>query len=1149
MFLLATTATQTHKKMAKALININKSFQRSTSLESDYLSNDVVSNFIISNLGIETLGRIVSGASSPKGNKSWSIIGPYGSGKSSFSAFLTSYLSVDDVSKAAQRKINKFWPNQAKAIQKERRSLGRGLLPVPITCERSPLNLVLLKGLRKALEGNASTSGKKPKIFHEIDRAINEVNASHTLLDSSVISIFNSAITYLHKSKSDSQKDGICLILDEFGKCLEWAAQSSSMNSSDNNDIYLLQKLAEAAGRTTAGKFILMTVQHQGIEEYAESLTLKQQKEWHKISGRFEIVPYLESPQHLVHLISNAIHLAKNAPKKWLKKSENVVSEAAKITSQKLPVSALQSCFPLCPSVAMMLGPLFRRDIGQNERSLFSFLSSNEPNGFSSFIDGITTSGAPPHFAITNLYDYLTTSLKSSILKSQDSRAWATAEEAIRRLPKSSSAIHVDIIKSITLLTLAGESVGLKADTKTIEFCVGASKAKIKGAVKDLQNDSILVYREFKGAFQLWDGSDIDPQQCLANARKHVIAQGDVAKHVQAFADVPPLIATKHYLETGTLRSLECSFASDGLGVDLTQYEGDHDGVLILGFPDSSQEIISKSKVNRSKSEKPVLYFQIAKDTELFESMVNLLAARHVFVAVKGLESDPIAQRIFNDYKNEADHKFHKELSNVFAGRYKGNWHLNGKSIAAGAPSSIASQCLSLAYADCPHIHNELINRSKVSVAISKARRNLLGRMVTNFEEKDLGIEKYPPELSIYQSVLLEHGLHKEVNGELGFVSPPVESPLGKIWDFFNEQLEGTLGNAINLSDLFDEIAKPPFGIRRGLAPVLFFSYYLTKRDSVFLYIDGSFIPAIREHEINMLLTQPKYISVQKMSTDSGHDGILSVYHKGLEMKASVKPTLINIVRDLVTRINPLDNYSKSVTSGDMLSPATPVIRGHILSARNPLKLLFENIPEAFEKEGQKLTASNVKNMMAELESCQARLLEKITEASSVALNLPISPFSRWKDRWATWAELNVVFGTVQPLCRIVSAAQGAIDGKFTEGDSSEWWPLFATRVSGKPTTKWDNNDFINFKSILSEASRQLLTAEASSGGNVVTTIMGPDCRGETFVSDPEMLAAPAMASLLNAAEKIANQTGISPEQLFALAAYHSTSKKQKTTT
>jgi hypothetical protein len=39
------------------------------------------------------------------------------------------------------------------------------------------------------------------------------------------------------------------------------------------------------------------------------------------------------------------------------------------------------------------------------------------------------------------------------------------------------------------------------------------------------------------------------------------------------------------------------------------------------------------------------------------------------------------------------------------------------------------------------------------------------------------------------------------------------------------------------------------------------------------------------------------------------------------------------------------------------------------------------------------------------------------------------------------------------------------------------------------------------------------------------------------------------MASLLNAAEKIANQTGISPEQLFALAAYHSTSKKQKTTT
>lgn len=1134
--------------MAKTLININKSFQRSTSLESDYLSNDVVSNFIISNLGIETLSRIVLGANAPNGNKSWSIIGPYGSGKSSFCAFLTSYLCVDEVSKPAQRKLKRMWPEQAKVLTKARGGVGRGLLPVPITCERSPLNLILLKGLRKALVQNASSAGKKPKIFSEIDSAIDRVNSSETLLDSRVIDIFDAAISYLHKSSSASKKNGICLVLDEFGKCLEWAAQCSSTSNTNNNDIYLLQKLAEAAGRTSTGKFILITVQHQGIEEYAESLTLKQQKEWHKISGRFEIIPYLESPQHLVHLISNAIRLSKSAPQKWSKESQGIVTEAVKNTSQNLPEEALRNCFPLCPSVAMMLGPLFRRDIGQNERSLFSFLSSNEPNGFSSFIDGITAAGEAPRFTTANLYDYLTVSLKSSILKSRDSRVWGTAEEAIRRLPKSSTAIHVDIIKAVTLLTLAGESVGLKADTKTIQFCINSKKSATAAAIKSLQDNSILVYREFKDAFQLWDGSDIDPQKCLADARRHIIAQGDVAKHIQAFVEVPPLIATKHYLESGTLRSLECSFASDDLDISLTEYEGYHDGVLILGFPDSKYNEMSKAKIARDKLSKPVLYFQLSKDTALFDSMVNLLAAQHVFVSVDGLNSDPIAQRIFNDYRDESSQKFHKELSNVFAGRYQGDWHLNGKAIPTGHPSSIASQCLSLAYVDCPHIHNELINRSKVSVAISKARRNLLSRMVTNSEETNLGIEKYPPELSIYQSVFLEHGLHQGGEGKLRFVTPPPKSPLGKVWKFFNDQLEGTLGNAINLSDLFDEIAKPPFGIRRGLAPVLFFSYYLTKKDSVFLYIDGSFIPSIKEHEINMLLTQPKYISVQKMSTDSGHDKVLTIYHKGLGLKPETTPTLINIVRNLVTRIRPLDDYTKAVTSTDMLSPSTPVIRGHILSARNPLKLLFTDIPEAFEKNGLKLTALNIKNAIAELESCQARLLEKITEASSVALNVSVVPFSAWKDRWANWAALSKEFSTVQPLCRIVSAAQSAIDEEIDEHEPRLWWSLFATRVSGKPTSKWDNNDFVNFKSVLSEASRQLITAEASSGGNVVTTIMGPDCQGETIVSDPEMMPMANIAALWDLAEEITTQTGLSAEQIFALAAYRSTNANNKTT-
>src|SRR5207244_9930302 len=83
-------------------------------------------------------------------------------------------------------------------------------------------------------------------------------------------------------------------------------------------------------------------------------------------------------------------------------------------------------------------------------------------------------------------------------------------------------------------------------------------------------------------------------------------------------------------------------------------------------------------------------------------------------------------------------------------------------------------------YSQAPSIRNELLNRRELSSAAAKARRNLLEAMIVHRGEPRLGLTAYPPEVSMYRSVLEEPGLHRKVDGKWGFVTP--EGAMRSLW-------------------------------------------------------------------------------------------------------------------------------------------------------------------------------------------------------------------------------------------------------------------------------------------------------------------------------------------------------------------------------
>src|SRR5205814_3555925 len=102
----------------------------------------------------------------------------------------------------------------------------------------------------------------------------------------------------------DEKAGGLLSLLDELGKFLEYAAFHPQQQ-----DIFLLQKLGEAAAASGDKPLFLVGLLHQGFDAYADNLDQATQHEWEKIAGRFQEVLFNQPLAQIMQLIAAAIRV------------------------------------------------------------------------------------------------------------------------------------------------------------------------------------------------------------------------------------------------------------------------------------------------------------------------------------------------------------------------------------------------------------------------------------------------------------------------------------------------------------------------------------------------------------------------------------------------------------------------------------------------------------------------------------------------------------------------------------------------------------------------------------------------------------------------------------------------------------------------
>ena len=1059
-----------------SLVEVERRFRRSVNLDRDAGSTAALDGYVVTPAVRRTLSQITEGLDDEAGDRAWSLVGPYGSGKSAFAVFLADLLSGSGNPGGDAARSLLEGPNGLATPQ-------QSLLPALLTAERAPLDTLLLKSLRSTVEDIWSTQrGAKPRVLRTIKGLLN--GSSPTLsrcATSDVVGCFEEAVQTI----GDKTGAGLLLIVDEAGKALEYAAQKPT-----RGDVYLLQALAEVAARSDGFPFVILTVLHQSFDRYAHQLGPSDRNEWAKVQGRFGELAFREGGDQIIRLTAAAIRRL-GEPRDaadWARAVSTTAAWVAEGTGwdESRLAGDLDACWPLHPVTTALLGPLFRGRLAQNERSLFAFLSAGEPLSFRDFL---RTNGPDRLYTVDRLYDYATGMLGDRVL-GRDGRQWAEIDTAIRRLPPEADAVDEQVLKTVGLLGMLGDQVGLRASAEIVAACVGEGGAAER-ALDRLKHQSVLVFRQFRDAFQIWEGSDLDLDDLVVRAEGQLPNDFSVAQALQRQAPRTPLVARRHLFETGTLRFFDVRFvdASRLMSGEEANLNGEGDGVVILALPRTEQEGddlrrqqgIAGLAIERLGAGKPVVLVVPEASARLTQLTRELAAAQLVQTTTPELQSDPAARTELSSRIDELLRQIAAEVERAFDPRRSG-WFTAGERLTVAswrdASRALSSLC-DAHYHGAPPIRNELLNRRSLSTSAAKARRNLIEGMILHGDVARLGFEGNPPEVSMYRSLLEGHGLHRRWRGR-GWAFGVPKPALKPLWDEIDGFLSDTEPGRRPLAELYDRLRRPPFGIKDGPLPLIVIAALLARDDEVAVYERGSFMPAWTPSHAERLLRSPDGFEIRRCRIDGLRQMVFTSLAETLRLSAERKPALLDVVRGLVRFVTSLTPYARRTLR---VSQRARDIREALVRAREPAQLVFDELPAACGCPPFGLKQAGAAQRLAEfvealelgldeIQHAYAALIERACTLLADHLSLPRTSADFAPELRRRARHLEDI--AVEPLLK--SFVLRASDEALAPDDLVT---SLLTQLASKPPHEWSDADEDHFRVRAAHVARAFRSAES----------------------------------------------------------------------
>ena len=906
------------------MTTMKRTFSLSANIENGFAEG---AHYIVTPNAQKAISSIVNDFQT--GIHSFTIIGSYGTGKSSFLLALESDL---------KRRVKTPYLLDAKNL------LG--------TSDVEIMNIV----------------GDYTELSTLLRRSLNAEDTTNSVLDELKV----------YYNKCQKQGNFLLIVIDEFGKVLEHAAKNNP-----EKELYFLQKLAEFVN-VPSRQILLLTTLHQNFSAYAKGLTETQVNEWKKVKGRFKEITFVEPIEQLLYLAAKQMQGNNYNEVPACAISLYELAKSTGYVSSDFLIDTAMQLYPLDLFSAYAITTAIQR-YGQNERSLFTFLAS---------LGAISTD--EQIYNLQKVYDYVYYSFYSYLKDANaDSMSWSSMQISIERVEGQSwdseeqMLYAINIIKAIGLLNLFGVAGFRLSKESLAEYATLAMDIPdAQNIIEKLESKKIIRYAAYKDRVMLFEGTDVDLEAEIREAGLMVSRPVAFVDELTVFFNhrISPVKA--HFYQKGTPRFFDYKLFEEP--TELVP-KGDTDGYIELIFS-TKKDALEEVKRFSADSEHALIFALFIDTDNIIDHLYNIKKYNYLTDKVIKKE-DLVAVKEIQKLKEYEENLLNKAISdNLFSYKNRVVWIFKGevRKVESHRDFNIllSSVCDEM-YSETPVMNNELFNKHKLSGTITAARKSYLTYLIEHSTEEDLGFseDKFPPEKTIYFSLLKNTGLHQDSE----FADAPANEGFLSVWTACEDFLKSTENKARKVSELIKILSTQPYKLKQGFLDFWIPTYLFIKRQDFALYdaSKGAFMPEVNMEFFDLLQKHPQDFEVKKFAVDGVKLGFFNQYRRFINLGDEftiTKDSFIETIKPFLSFYARLDDYTKYTRKFDHAS--TMKFRDVLAKAKDPEKAFFEDLPEALGFNQEKLKQEEfireygiiIQRAIRELRSCYSRLIDRIEE-------------------------------------------------------------------------------------------------------------------------------------------------------------------------
>jgi len=883
----------------KELIDISKGFQTSVNIAYDLNNDDKIRGFIPTMSSLDVIEDVLLSTVASSTQRARILIGAYGRGKSHIVLVLMSLLFKKDKAMfdtlLKKMKINnpplyEFASEYLKSKQM--------IFPIIVRGSSTSLTQSFMSALQQALNEEglsdlmpethfkaavtqienwrnqypdtykkfAEKLSKPVKDFilalDEFDvAAYDEFTTLYPTLTSG--SSFNPFLGFdipeLYENIAIKLKDkgynGIYVVYDEFSKYLE-----SSIATATNSDIKMLQDFAEKCDRSGSTQIHLMLISHKDIANYIDGNLSKDKVDgWRGVSGRFKHVNLHNNYSQMYEIISAVVHKNeqlwgdfKRANKERFDdlKDRFIKNGLLEQQSDDELVTAIEGCYPLYPISTFIL-PRLSEKVAQNERTLFTFLSSDDKHTLPAFLKSMKDDFAllTPDF----IYDYFEPLFRKEPYTSEIHKMYKLTTSILRKVEEKS--LHSKIIKTISLIYLVEQFEKLPpiVDVIADAFRDAMNDSKeIDLALKDLIDNECVVYlKRSNNYLKIKETSGVDIREEIEKYKVQRLANSKVTTMLNESTFDSFLYPTAYNDDNDIIRYFDFKFIDSAEFFSVKDWskhiaKSKADGVIYAIVPDNQTDIekIKKAILCDTSPQKRTVFVLPKQFIEISKDALDYAAVTYL----KNEAADTDDEILNDEYSIYVDDL--SEVVGSFINNYtrpengsamyfydRKQFNFQRKAQLTGLLSDICKKVFSRT----PVINNESVNKNELPTVAVNSRTKILAGLLANELAPSIGLSGTGQDVSIMRSTLLQTGVLLNIDTdpvvELKPNDAPMRDMLSEISSFFTKKAAKKGGTGFQT--LYDTLTlhENGFGLKLGVIPIyIALVLHLYKKNLVILY-------------------------------------------------------------------------------------------------------------------------------------------------------------------------------------------------------------------------------------------------------------------------------------------------------------------------